>query len=48
MLRNRIMFQLIVLLCTFLMMVGGASAQEPITLQFFYPVGVAGSAGASH
>ena len=42
MLRNRIMFQLIVLLCTFLMLIGGASAQEPITLQFFYPVGVAG------
>ena len=42
MLRKRTMFQLIVLLCTFLMMIGGASAQEPITLQFFYPVGVAG------
>ncbi|MCY3798032.1 MAG: hypothetical protein OXG84_09490, partial [Chloroflexi bacterium] len=35
-------FRLIVLLCSFLLLVGGAAAQEVITLQFFYPVGVAG------
>ena len=35
-------FTLIVLLCSFLLLIGGVSAQEPITLQFFYPVGVAG------
>ena len=41
---KRTMYQLIVLLCSFLLVIGGASAQdqEPITLQFFYPVGVAG------
>ena len=36
------MYQLIVLLCSFLLLIGGTAAQEPITLQFFYPVGVAG------
>lgn len=35
-------FRLIVLLCSIFLLIGGASAQEPITLQFFYPVGVAG------
>ena len=34
--------KLMVLLCSLLLVIGGASAQEAITLQFFYPVGVAG------
>lgn len=36
------MFKVMLLICSILLMVGGASAQEPITLQFYYPVGVAG------
>ncbi len=35
-------FKSLVLFCSLLLMIGGSSAQEPITLQFFYPVGVAG------
>ena len=36
------MFKVMLLICSILLMVGGAAAQEPITLQFYYPVGVAG------
>ncbi len=35
-------FRVIALLCAFLLLLGGASAQDVITLQFYYPVGVAG------
>lgn len=35
-------FRVLLLFCSLLAMVGGASAQDVITLQFFYPVGVAG------
>ena len=35
-------FRLIVIVCSVLMVIGGAAAQDVITLQFFYPVGVAG------
>ena len=42
MLNRFVRFRMIIVLCTFLLLIGGASAQEPITLQFFYPVGVAG------
>ncbi len=37
-----IVFRMIVLLCSFLLLIGGAAAQDVITLQFYYPVGVAG------
>ena len=37
-----VFFKSLVLFCSLLLMIGGVSAQEPITLQFFYPVGVAG------
>ena len=40
--KKTVLFRLIVLMCSVLLVFGGASAQEPITLQFFYPVGVAG------
>ncbi len=36
------LFRMIVLLCSFLLLIGGAAAQDVITLQFYYPVGVAG------
>ena len=42
MLKPSLAFRLIVLFCGFLLLVGGVAAQEVITLQFFYPVGVAG------
>ena len=35
-------FRIIVLLCSFLLLIGGAAAQDVITLEFYYPVGVAG------
>ena len=40
--KRRIVFQMTVLFCSFVLLIGGASAQEAITLQFYYPVGVAG------
>ena len=36
------LFRMLVLLCSFLLLIGGAAAQDVITLQFYYPVGVAG------
>ena len=42
MLKRPAFYKLLVVFCSLLLMIGGASAQEPITLQFFYPVGVAG------
>ncbi len=44
MLRESAKLRIVMLLCSILLMIGGAAvqAQEPITLQFFYPVGVAG------
>ena len=35
-------FKAVFVLSVLLLLIGGAAAQEPITLQFYYPVGVAG------
>lgn len=35
-------FRIIVLLCSFLLLISGAAAQDVVTLEFYYPVGVAG------
>ena len=40
--KTSMVVRIILVLCSMLMVFGGISAQEPITLQFFYPVGVAG------
>ncbi|MDE2857667.1 MAG: ABC transporter substrate-binding protein [Chloroflexota bacterium] len=42
MLNGSIKIRAIALLCAFLLLIGGAAAQDVITLQFYYPVGVAG------
>jgi len=42
MLKHALVFRMLVLFCASLLLIGGTFAQEPITLQFFYPVGVAG------
>lgn len=36
------LFRALLVLCSLLLLIGGAAAQDVITLQFFYPVGVAG------
>ena len=36
------LFRALLVLCSLLLLIGGAVAQDVITLQFFYPVGVAG------
>ena len=36
------LFRALLVFCSLLLLIGGASAQDVITLQFFYPVGVAG------
>ncbi len=40
------LFRALLVFCSLLLLIGGAAAQDAITLQFFYPVGVA--AGPSH
>ena len=40
--KKALAFRLLLLLCSLLTLIGGAAAQDVITLQFFYPVGVAG------
>ncbi|MCE2473298.1 MAG: hypothetical protein J4G18_15675 [Anaerolineae bacterium] len=42
MLKKAVVFRSIVVLCSLLLLIGGGAAQDAITLQFFYPVGVAG------
>lgn len=42
MLKKSSIFRALLLLCSLLTLIGGAAAQDAITLQFFYPVGVAG------
>ncbi len=36
------LFRALLVFCSLLLLIGGAAAQDVITLQFFYPVGVAG------
>ena len=40
--KKALALRLLILLCSLLTLIGGAAAQDVITLQFFYPVGVAG------
>lgn len=42
MLNKSAVFRALLVLCSLLALIGGATAQDAITLQFFYPVGVAG------